>query len=452
MYGYGTSWYKMDGVSGGIGCDNADFGDPNYGYHKTCYYSVGPVATSWCASEGNYCTFQGTYDVTYGADTHWTTQHSVVGETSCSNDVFGDPDYGYAKNCFTVDGSGSGGSSSSGPSANGPPGYSAYCAAENQHCYFSGTKDVAYGADPSCTSCWAIQHSVTGGVDCNNNQFGDPDYGTVKACYTKDQTTTGGSTGPRPGYTYCADENTHCYFSGTMDVAYGRDGHFNFQYGVTNGIDCNNANFGDPDYGYAKACYTASTTSSGSQCGSGVAYSRWSDTYSNPPAATTGDAWGPITHIEEEQGTAANDLCWNQEVFNDHKAWGLTWELHGPTNVAGPSQTPFQVSIGGHGLKTSGYGEGPYSSDYYYRNYKVVNPKVCIDYVNGASAYDTANPSRDGASSSSDPLIADAARDLAGWVLGYFNIPDFTNLITSSADAIGNMQDADSATGATCGS
>lgn len=60
---------------------------------------------------------------------------------------------------------------------------------------------------------------------------------------------------PLAGYVFCANETQRCNFSGTRDVAYGANGRFNFKYGVSNGIDCNNTVFGDPAPGVVKACY-----------------------------------------------------------------------------------------------------------------------------------------------------------------------------------------------------
>ena len=65
---------------------------------------------------------------------------------------------------------------------------------------------------------------------------------------------TGGDDGP-VGYTFCADENQRCNFSGTKDVAYGAQNMFNYKHGVSDGIECNNDTFGDPIYGATKACY-----------------------------------------------------------------------------------------------------------------------------------------------------------------------------------------------------
>jgi hypothetical protein len=108
--------------------------------------------------------------------------------------------------------------------------------------------DVAYGANGQ----FNYRYGVTGGIDCNNGTFGDPIPGVIKACYTKD---SGDDDGP-PGYTFCSNEYERCSFSGTMDVAYGANGQFNYRYGVTGGIDCNNGTFGDPIPGVIKACYT----------------------------------------------------------------------------------------------------------------------------------------------------------------------------------------------------
>lgn len=87
-----------------------------------------------------------------------------------------------------------------------------------------------------------------------SQQGGNPD--TSNLTYQGNQGGSSGTvvTGPS-GYTFCANENEHCSFSGTQDVAYGANGKFTYKTRVTNGIDCNNSVFGDPNYGTAKACY-----------------------------------------------------------------------------------------------------------------------------------------------------------------------------------------------------
>ncbi|MFI5066584.1 MAG: alpha-L-rhamnosidase C-terminal domain-containing protein, partial [Streptosporangiales bacterium] len=126
--------------------------------------------------------------------------------------------------------------------AGAPAGYTA-CAAENGTCSFTGTQSVAYGAD----GIFAYQ-TLTGGTACGNAVFGDPDYGITKSCYAGPVTT-----GPA-GSAYCAPENGICSFSGTATVAYGANGTFTSR-SLTSGTPCDNAVFGDPDYGTVKACF-----------------------------------------------------------------------------------------------------------------------------------------------------------------------------------------------------
>ncbi|MCX6751253.1 MAG: hypothetical protein NT161_00585 [Candidatus Nomurabacteria bacterium] len=88
-----------------------------------------------------------------------------------------------------VDDGGSGSGSGSGiGSSGGPSGYT-FCANEDQNlfninpirCNFSGTRDVAYGAN----GIFVYMRNVTNGIDCSNRTFGDPIFGVVKACYIK---------------------------------------------------------------------------------------------------------------------------------------------------------------------------------------------------------------------------------------------------------------------------
>ena len=71
-----------------------------------------------------------------------------------------------------------------------------------------------------------------------------------------------GNTGGPAGYTWCANENGTCTFSGTANVAFGADTHFNY-LSATNSIACNTSTFGDPYPGVAKACYYQITSSGG---------------------------------------------------------------------------------------------------------------------------------------------------------------------------------------------
>jgi hypothetical protein len=62
----------------------------------------------------------------------------------------------------------------------GPSGYT-FCAYESGSCGFTGTADVAYGANGS----FSYKYNQTGNVSCNNATFGDPLPNTAKACFYK---------------------------------------------------------------------------------------------------------------------------------------------------------------------------------------------------------------------------------------------------------------------------
>jgi hypothetical protein len=67
------------------------------------------------------------------------------------------------------------------------------------------------------------------------------------------------STGAPLGYTFCSNQNAHCTFTGTKQVAFGANGKFTYK-SFSNGVDCNTTNFTDPIPGVTKACYTQGTT------------------------------------------------------------------------------------------------------------------------------------------------------------------------------------------------
>src|SRR6266508_3125289 len=81
-----------------------------------------------------------------------------------------------------------------------------YCAAENDTCSFSGTKEVRYGANE--TFSYLI---LTDGTQCSNVEFGDPAPNVAKHCETST-------------WTFCTTENNTCSFSGTKQVRYGANG------------------------------------------------------------------------------------------------------------------------------------------------------------------------------------------------------------------------------------
>jgi hypothetical protein len=132
--------------------------------------------TPWifCADEHGICTFTGTMVVRYGAGTAWYYQ-VATGSIACNNETFGDPIVGTFKACYY---SPSGPTPTPAPATNTPTGAWTFCANENGICTFPGTMYVRYGAG----TAWYYQ-VATGSIPCDNATFGDPLYGTVKACY-----------------------------------------------------------------------------------------------------------------------------------------------------------------------------------------------------------------------------------------------------------------------------
>jgi len=59
---------------------------------------------------------------------------------------------------------------------------------------------------------------------------------------------------PLPTWTYCANENQTCSFSGTRTVRYGANSTYFVKTNVNASISCSNGTFGDPIPGVAKTC------------------------------------------------------------------------------------------------------------------------------------------------------------------------------------------------------
>jgi parallel beta-helix repeat protein len=137
--------------------------------------TINPNGWTFCASENSPCNFSGTKEVRYGTNGVYVSQILTNG-TSCNNNVFGDPVYGFVKQCEYRD-------ITSEPStvAAVPTAGWTFCASENSPCNFSGTKEVRYG-----TNGVYVSQIFTNGVSCNNNVFGDPVYGFVKQCEYRD--------------------------------------------------------------------------------------------------------------------------------------------------------------------------------------------------------------------------------------------------------------------------
>ena len=188
-----------------------------------------PAGYTRCAGEDGTCSFTGTRVVAYGAGTY--ASRTVTGNTACTNAAFnGDPAPSLVKSCYVAP-------------LGGPNGYT-QCATENGTCSFSGSRNVAYGANGAFNS-----RVIGGGTACTNGVFGDPLNGTAKACYLPP------AGGPVGGWTQCAAENGTCSAVSGQPVAYGANGAFAYTT-ATGNVSCTNATFGDPIAQTVKACYT----------------------------------------------------------------------------------------------------------------------------------------------------------------------------------------------------
>ena len=101
--------------------------------------------------------------------------------------------------------------------------------------------------------------TVTGGIQCSVQQFGDPAYGAHKSC---EYMSTGGgfrSANYGSNWEYCGSEGGYCSFTGRADVRFGVTGKFIVRNG-TNGLPCDVNTFGDdPAYGQKKGCFVRKT-------------------------------------------------------------------------------------------------------------------------------------------------------------------------------------------------
>ena len=121
-----------------------------------------------CAGEGQRCAFTGTAQIRYGANGTYALG-SFTNGADCTNQVFGDPIYGFVKSCEF--------SSNIANQPVTPPNTWITCSNEGETCAFSGTATVRYGVDSRY-----YEGVFTDTVGCSNAIFGDPAFGTRKSC------------------------------------------------------------------------------------------------------------------------------------------------------------------------------------------------------------------------------------------------------------------------------
>jgi hypothetical protein len=111
---------------------------------------------------------------------------------------------------------------------------------------------------------------LTDGTPCTNAVFGDPIVGVGKHCYYRPTTlvptlvpSATVTNTPIPTavseWTFCADENGTCSFSGMKEVRYGESGYYKYLI-FAGSTPCTNTVFGDPIPGVYKHCYYRDTT------------------------------------------------------------------------------------------------------------------------------------------------------------------------------------------------
>lgn len=159
--------YNVRQVRDRVVCNASTFRDPAPGRAKVCEYEETGSAWTVCAGEGEWCRFDGTQTVRYGANGRYV-ERTATGGVACHNGTFGDPLPGMAKQCEVRSGGGGVGF--------GLPWQP--CAHEGGQCNFRGAGMLRYGA----SGRYAYREAVDG-VSCTNSEFGgDPAPGAPKQC------------------------------------------------------------------------------------------------------------------------------------------------------------------------------------------------------------------------------------------------------------------------------
>jgi hypothetical protein len=120
------------------------------------------------------------------------------------------------------------------------------------------------------------------------------------------------------GYTFCASEYQSCALGGTMDVAYGAQGHYVFAT-LSGTIYCGGSTFGnaDPAYGSIKGCYLRA------HAGGGPAGFTWcaGEYQSCSPSGVVDVAYGAGGSFVYKSGVQGSFACGNG-TFGSDPAYG----------------------------------------------------------------------------------------------------------------------------------
>ena len=213
-----------------------------------------------------------------------------------------------------------------------------FAAAENGTVNFTVPVDVAFGANGN----YFYEFTTSDIVTYTNSWFGDPAYGVSKAGYYAP-------------FTVCAWENQSKTFNIPVEVAYGTNGHFFYNYCTSGTVTFNDATFGDPDYGVAKAGFYMPYTV--------CAVELQTNTFTYPVDAAYG-VNGHFNFLTNVSGTIVfNDTTFGDPAFGQQK-YGYYRRVNLPPalGIANPAFALPNVGSGGSQYNPTG-GSWTFSGD-----------------------------------------------------------------------------------------
>jgi hypothetical protein len=204
-----------------------------------------------------------------------------------------------------------------------------YVAAQNATVNFSTPADLAFGVEGK----YFYLYAQSGNITFNIATFGDPDPGVVKSGYYKP-------------FLQCASENGSYTFTVPVEAAFGAQGKYFYNQGVSGTVTFSNAVWGgDPDFGVLKAGYFMPYT----QCATeGQSY-----TFSSPTDVAFG-ANGKYAFLYAVTGT----ITFNNATFGDPNIGVFKAGYFRPTSVT-PAFGLANASFETPNVGTSGYRYNP---------------------------------------------------------------------------------------------
>jgi len=214
-FGAGSSFNYQAATGASVPCTTTQFGDPDVGITKACYFSSYVLL----GSEGAALSLPSRMNVAFGANGHFAFK-DMSGNFTCDQATIGNPNVGGTRACYA------------GPS------YYEFVTGEGGSFSVRANTPVAYGGGGRF-----FYRIMSGSVSCNNDTFGDPAGSVTKACY-------------RVSEPYITDEFNSFSTSGLTDTLYGTGTNDNFIRSTATSGSCTNSFFGgDPDPTRTKHCY-----------------------------------------------------------------------------------------------------------------------------------------------------------------------------------------------------